>query len=75
MRCSTRDTAPIGLCNVAIGFQRYFAELVGATVRPTCSSTTSGLNHLTWERRALVDGADVLPGLLAEHGCRDSRTA
>ena len=27
-----------------------------------------GLNHLTWERAALVDGADVLPGLIAAHG-------
>ena len=27
-----------------------------------------GLNHLTWERAAFVDGADRLPALLAEHG-------
>jgi 6-phospho-beta-glucosidase len=27
-----------------------------------------GLNHLTWVRAAWVDGADALPGLLAEHG-------
>ena len=26
-----------------------------------------GLNHLTWERAAYVDGVDRLPGLLAEH--------
>ena len=39
-----------------------------------------GLNHLTWERRVLVDGVDVLPDLLAEaaeplagrSGCRSS---
>ena len=27
-----------------------------------------GLNHLTWERAALVDGMDRLPDLLAAHG-------
>src|SRR5205814_5280834 len=27
-----------------------------------------GLNHLTWVRRVLLDGRDVLPELLAEHG-------
>jgi 6-phospho-beta-glucosidase len=27
-----------------------------------------GLNHLTWVRRVLLDGEDVLPALLAEHG-------
>jgi 6-phospho-beta-glucosidase len=27
-----------------------------------------GLNHLTWVRRVLVDGEDVLPALLEEHG-------
>jgi 6-phospho-beta-glucosidase len=26
------------------------------------------LNHLTWERRVLVDGVDRLPALLARHG-------
>jgi 6-phospho-beta-glucosidase len=27
-----------------------------------------GLNHLTWSRRVEVDGVDVLPRLIAEHG-------
>jgi 6-phospho-beta-glucosidase len=27
-----------------------------------------GLNHLTWVRRVLLDGRDVLPEILAEHG-------
>src|SRR6185437_502427 len=27
-----------------------------------------GLNHLTWVRRVPLDGQDVLPSLLAEHG-------
>jgi 6-phospho-beta-glucosidase len=56
----------VGLCNVAIGFQRYFASLLG--VPPEAVSLDHvGLNHLTWERAVTVDGADRLPGLLAAH--------
>jgi 6-phospho-beta-glucosidase len=56
----------IGLCNVAIGFQRKFAGLLG--VDPARVSLGHvGLNHLTWERAVLLDGADVLPALLDEH--------
>ena len=56
----------IGLCNVAIGFQRAFAGLLGVTPEAV-SLDHVGLNHLTWERAALVDGTDVLPALLAAH--------
>ena len=57
----------IGLCNVAIGYQRSFASLLG--VEPECIALDHvGLNHLTWERAAIVDGADRLPELLAVHG-------
>jgi 6-phospho-beta-glucosidase len=57
----------VGLCNVAIGFQRQFAARLG--VEPTRVVVDQvGLNHLTWVRRVLLDGEDVLPGLLAEHG-------
>jgi len=57
----------IGLCNVAIGFQRIFAGMLG--VQPERVSLEHvGLNHLTWERAVLVDGADALPGLIAGHG-------
>jgi len=57
----------IGLCNVAIGFQRRFAEMLG--VEPARVELDHvGLNHLTWERAAVVDGADALPGLIAAHG-------
>jgi 6-phospho-beta-glucosidase len=57
----------IGLCNVAIGFQRNFASMLG--VRPEQVSLDHvGLNHLTWERAVLVDGTDRLPDLLAAHG-------
>ena len=57
----------VGLCNVAIGFQRSFAALLG--VDPAQVSLDHvGLNHLTWERAAMVDGTDRLPELLAAHG-------
>src|SRR5262245_56241848 len=57
----------IGLCNVAIGFQRNFAALLG--VDPSLVMLDHvGLNHLTWERAAVVDGRDVLPDLIAKHG-------
>jgi 6-phospho-beta-glucosidase len=57
----------VGLCNVAIGFQRRFAEMVG--VEPERLELDHvGLNHLTWERAARVDGVDRLPQLLADHG-------
>jgi 6-phospho-beta-glucosidase len=56
----------VGLCNVAIGFQRDFASLLG--VGPgEVSLGHVGLNHLTWERSVTVDGKDVLPDLLAAH--------
>jgi 6-phospho-beta-glucosidase len=57
----------VGLCNVAIGFQRAFARLLG--VKPELIVVDQvGLNHLTWVRAARLDGRDVLPELLAEHG-------
>jgi 6-phospho-beta-glucosidase len=53
-----------GLCNVAIGFQRRFAATLG--VDPAAVTLDHiGLNHLTWERAAYVDGADRLPELIA----------
>ncbi|WEH41789.1 6-phospho-beta-glucosidase [Streptomyces sp. AM 2-1-1] len=60
----------VGLCNVAIGFQRKFAALLG--VSPTeVHLDHVGLNHLSWElgvRLGGPRGEDVLPRLLAEHG-------
>ncbi len=57
----------IGLCNVAIGFQRIFAGMLG--VEPDRISLGHvGLNHLTWERSVLLDGRDVLPELIATRG-------
>jgi len=55
----------VGLCNVAIGFQRRFAGMFG--VDPSRVSLGHvGLNHLTWERSVLVDGVDRLPSMLAD---------
>jgi 6-phospho-beta-glucosidase len=57
----------IGLCNVAIGFQRQSAAWL--RVEPSRVVVDQvGLNHLTWVRRVLLDGDDVLPRLLDEHG-------
>jgi 6-phospho-beta-glucosidase len=57
----------IGLCNVAIGFQRQFAALLGVPPAEVMLDHV-GLNHLTWERAAVVDGTDRLPALIAAHG-------
>jgi 6-phospho-beta-glucosidase len=56
----------VGLCNVAIGFQRHFAKLFDVEP-PRVLVDQVGLNHLTWVRAVLVDGRDVLPELLSEH--------
>src|SRR5262249_3201854 len=57
----------VGLCNVAIGFQRSFADWLGVEPARVVIDEV-GLNRLTWVRRVLLDGEDVLPQLLAEHG-------
>ncbi|MFG2096351.1 6-phospho-beta-glucosidase [Streptomyces sp. NPDC048612] len=63
----THGHRAVGLCNVAIGFQRTFAALLG--VAPAQVELEHiGLNHLTWERSVRVAGEDVLPELLAAHG-------
>ncbi|GHC42988.1 6-phospho-beta-glucosidase [Streptomyces flavofungini] len=60
----------VGLCNVAIGFQRKFAAHLGVDPAQVHLDHV-GLNHLTWELGARVggpEGENVLPKLLAEHG-------
>jgi 6-phospho-beta-glucosidase len=57
----------IGLCNVAIGFQRRFAAWLDVEPQRVLVDQV-GLNHLTWVRRVLLDEEDVLPALLAQHG-------
>ena len=57
----------LGLCNVAIGFQRHWAAAFG--VEPARILVDQvGLNHLTWVRRVLLDGRDVLSQILADDG-------
>ncbi|MFF8640119.1 6-phospho-beta-glucosidase [Streptomyces sp. NPDC015345] len=60
----------VGLCNVAIGFQRKFAKLLDVAPGQVHLDHV-GLNHLTWETGVRIGGPggdDVLPKLLAEHG-------
>lgn len=60
----------VGLCNVAIGFQRKFAGMLGVTPGEVHLDHV-GLNHLTWETAVRLggpEGEDVLPRLLSEYG-------
>ena len=56
----------IGLCNVPIGFQRDLAKRLGVAPERVQLEHV-GLNHLSWERKVLVDGVDRLPALIADH--------
>src|SRR5439155_18187168 len=56
----------VGLCNVAIGFQRRWAEAFGVAPEQVVLDHV-GLNHLTWERAAYVDGVDRLPEIIDGH--------
>ena len=59
----------LGLCNVAIGMQRWLADWL--EVEPERVSLEHvGLNHLSWVRAVRVDGRDVLPDLLADDADR-----
>ena len=55
----------LGLCNVAIGFQRRLAARFGVTA-DRVALDHAGLNHLSWIRQVLVDGTDRLPGILED---------
>jgi 6-phospho-beta-glucosidase len=57
----------IGLCNVAIGFQRRLARLLRVAPERVALEHV-GLNHLSWERAVRVDGEDRLPEILDRHG-------
>lgn len=57
----------VGLCNVAIGTQRLVARLLEVEPERVLVDQV-GLNHLTWVRSVLVDGAEVMPDLLEAHG-------
>jgi 6-phospho-beta-glucosidase len=57
----------IGLCNVAIGFERAMARMLGVEPGRLVVDQV-GLNHLTWVRAVWLDDRDVLPELLVAHG-------
>ncbi|WP_415950411.1 6-phospho-beta-glucosidase [Streptomyces sp. KLOTTS4A1] len=60
----------VGLCNVAIGFQRRWAASLGLAPAEIHLDHV-GLNHLTWEFGVRIggpEGEDVLPKILAENG-------
>ena len=61
------DHRALGLCNVAITTQRSIARLLGVEPERVLVDQV-GLNHLSWVRFVRVDGKDVLPELIAEHG-------
>lgn len=55
----------LGLCNFAIGVQRWIARERG--VEPSRVEVDPvGLNHLSWVRHIRVDGVDVLPEMIAD---------
>jgi 6-phospho-beta-glucosidase len=57
----------IGLCNVAITFQRRIATHLRVAPERVLIDQV-GLNHLTWIRAVRLDGQDVLPDLLQSFG-------
>ncbi|HLI60621.1 MAG TPA: hypothetical protein VKV21_13250 [Solirubrobacteraceae bacterium] len=57
----------IGLCNVAINFQRQIARHLGVPAERVRVDQV-GLNHLTWIRAVWVDGRDVLGEVLERFG-------
>src|SRR5438067_2185664 len=62
-----RQYRAIGLCNVAITLQRMVARQLGVDPDRVALEHV-GLNHLSWERAAWVDGVDRLPALIAGDG-------
>jgi len=57
----------LGLCNVAIGFQRSFARMLG--VEPDRVQVDQvGLNHLSWVRQVRLDGKDMIVELMSSYG-------
>ena len=57
----------IGLCNVAINFQRQIAAHLGVPPERVLVDQV-GLNHLTWIRAVWVDGQDVLGRVISGFG-------
>ena len=57
----------IGLCNVAITFQRQIAAQLGVPPESVLVDQV-GLNHLTWIRAVWVDGHEILEQVISDHG-------
>jgi 6-phospho-beta-glucosidase len=57
----------IGLCNVAINFQRQISAHLGVPAERVHVDQV-GLNHLTWIRAVWVDGRDVLAEVIDGYG-------
>jgi 6-phospho-beta-glucosidase len=57
----------IGLCNVAINFQRQIAAHLGVPPERVLVDQV-GLNHLTWIRAVWLDGHDVLDEVVGGYG-------
>jgi len=55
----------IGICDSPVGLFKRVARALDVD-RSRAVFDYAGLNHLGWLRRVLVDGVDVLPGLLAD---------
>ncbi len=55
----------VGICDGANQAQHAVARWLGVNARDV-QTEVYGLNHLSWARRAWVDGKDVLPDLLAD---------
>lgn len=60
-----RGHRAIGLCNVAIGFQKSFSNRLGVSPERVQLEHV-GLNHLSWVRAVSVDGVDRMSEIL-EH--------
>jgi 6-phospho-beta-glucosidase len=57
----------VGLCNVAINFQRQIAAHLGVGPERVLVDQV-GLNHLTWIRSVWFDDRDILPEVLGSFG-------
>jgi 6-phospho-beta-glucosidase len=57
----------VGLCNVAIGFQRRFAAAAGVAAGEV-ELDHVGLNHLTWIRGVRIAGEEALAGIIDQQG-------
>lgn len=57
----------VGLCNYAIGMQRWAAKVLGVESHRV-EVDPVGLNHFSWTRSIRLDGQEVLDEILANHG-------